>query len=255
MRNTSLVHVSLLLSALALPQMLRADWLVTVDGQRIETKGGWETKPSSVEYHDTAGVLRSLPLRAVDLDASKAATAQQAAAAEKAPMKAEEPARSLPTQKRTGASALTLTDSDVRHVARRPEGESGGGEGEQETADAGDKEQSADNPLQVSDWQELRRPNGLRIAGTLANTGPDMATLARLEVTILGPEGKLAATSRAVLTSTTIPPGQSTGFYVDFDGQQVQTGARFSPAAEFIVTHRSPTETDQGSDESFSQRE
>ncbi len=82
---------------------VRADWLVTTDGARIETEGEWEVRGRMVVFTRSGGTLSSMRLDEVDLEASRAAT--EAAAApppvEAAPDEAPRP------------PVLTLTDEDV----------------------------------------------------------------------------------------------------------------------------------------------
>lgn len=62
--------VTLLLAAPA-----AADWLITVEGQLIETQGPWEIDGKILIYTDLEGVEQSLPLAEVDLEASEETTA------------------------------------------------------------------------------------------------------------------------------------------------------------------------------------
>ncbi|MEE8524590.1 MAG: hypothetical protein V3T72_11720 [Thermoanaerobaculia bacterium] len=80
----------------------QADWLVTRDGAKVETRGAWEVRGRMVIFTQPGGTLSSMRLAEVDLDASRAAT--EAAAAPPPPAPAEEKPR---------PSVLTLTDDDV----------------------------------------------------------------------------------------------------------------------------------------------
>ena len=95
---------ALLVSTLALAPWAHADWLVTQDGQLIETQGAWEVQGRMVVFTSDRGTLSSIRLDEVDLDASRAATEQ---AARPAPTPDEsKPAPPAP-------SVLSLTNQDV----------------------------------------------------------------------------------------------------------------------------------------------
>lgn len=94
---------ALLLTATA----ANADWLVTRQGTRVETRGPWKVEKGQVVFTDAQGRLASLRLAEVDLAASKAAT-EAAAAASRAP----KPAPAAPPQK---PSVAAITDADVAH--------------------------------------------------------------------------------------------------------------------------------------------
>ncbi len=99
--------LAMLLLALCSPA--RADWLVTRDGKAIETKGAWAVSGKVVKFTSTGGVLSSLRVDEVDLDASRAETARRNAPPAPAPPKAPPTAPKKPV--------LVLTDADVGHVA------------------------------------------------------------------------------------------------------------------------------------------
>lgn len=61
-----------------------ADWLVTRAGERVETEGPWEVRGRMVVFTNVDGVLASIRLSEIDLDASRAAT-DDAAASSPAP--------------------------------------------------------------------------------------------------------------------------------------------------------------------------
>lgn len=92
---------------LALPTA--ADWLVTSEGDAIETKGPWKVKGRMVVFTDAKGNLSSLRASAIDFEASEAATAKAAAPKTTRPDKPEvrEPAKDK------GPRALVLTNADI----------------------------------------------------------------------------------------------------------------------------------------------
>ncbi len=63
-----------LLFLVLLAPAVAADWLVTQEGARVETKGPWKVKGRTVVFTSSKGRLSSMRLAEVDLDASAAAT-------------------------------------------------------------------------------------------------------------------------------------------------------------------------------------
>ena len=55
-----------------------ADWLITLDGKLIETRGAWSIDGKNLTYKDSAGVERTLSTDDVDLEASEETTAIKA---------------------------------------------------------------------------------------------------------------------------------------------------------------------------------
>ncbi|MEO1367556.1 MAG: hypothetical protein AAFX50_10305, partial [Acidobacteriota bacterium] len=83
-----------------------ADWLVTKDGARIETKGPWKVDGRRVLFTQPNGTLSAMRASEIDFEASEAATAAASApaAAEAAPAAGKEP---LPEP------VLVLTNKDI----------------------------------------------------------------------------------------------------------------------------------------------
>ncbi len=61
--------------ALLLAPAAAADWLITLEGKMIETRGPWIVNGKTLTYIDLVGARQSLKLDAVDLEASEEATA------------------------------------------------------------------------------------------------------------------------------------------------------------------------------------
>src|SRR6476661_7310749 len=83
-----------------------ADWLVTREGGRIETRGAWKVKNQLVVFTLPNGTLSSLRLSEIDLAASEKATEKA-----KAPPAPSVPA---PSATETGKPRTVLTDVSVR---------------------------------------------------------------------------------------------------------------------------------------------
>lgn len=98
-RLVRLAFLSLTCLAMAGPAV--GDWLVTRSGQRIETRGAWTVKDGNVLFHTSSGTLATLPLAAVDAEASRAASSPP-------------PPTVAPAQR--PLATIRLTDQDVAHV-------------------------------------------------------------------------------------------------------------------------------------------
>ena len=95
--------VTLLLVGFGLVGTASADWLVTRDGQRVETKGPWKVKRNQVIFTLPNGTLSSLRLSEVDLDLSQQLTVEMSTPRDE-PVAEEAPAK---------PSVLVLTNRDV----------------------------------------------------------------------------------------------------------------------------------------------
>ena len=82
-----------------------ADWLVTTEGERVETRGAWNVRGRMVVFTTKRGTLASMRLDEVDLDASETAT-EAAIGLQSAPP----PPPKLPELR---PPVLTLTDADI----------------------------------------------------------------------------------------------------------------------------------------------
>lgn len=209
-RNGAIHHgIALGLLALGLAASpVRADWLVTKDGGRVETKGTWQAKGKLVVFtRADDGALASLRASEVDLDASAKATAQ-------AKVKAEAPPPPEPEHKKIAV----LTDKDFRKPT--PPGEA-------DTPEKGAPAKSG--PLAVSTWKKLDIPtgDGIAIEGQIHNTTKDMMINASVEVQLYNEAGERVGTAQGLLTSTSVAPDGTASFRANFPGVFTFTDAKF----------------------------
>lgn len=199
-----------LLSVLA-PAVLSADWLVSRQGERIETRGPWKVKGNQVVFHQPNGTLSALRLADVDLDASTAATAK---AAEPPPPPAP------PAEPRK--AVLVLTEKDLPPVEEKEEA-APAAEGEKPAA-------SPNEPLVVSEWQRVVMPDGVgvQIVGTVTNQGGAIATGGTVMVSLYDDTGAVLVTDQAELPAKPISPGQATTFTAEFPGLTGFADAKFA---------------------------
>lgn len=200
-----------------------ADWLVTTDGAKIETKGSWEVRGRLIVFTRADGRLASMRASEVDLDASAVATTEAIAASEAPPPPPPPPAKKVEPKH-------VITNADIGR-GRPPAVVTGvGGESSEE----GDSKAPPPPPtaLSVADWS-LEYPsefNGLLVVGTLTNTGDKYIGRIQLGVKVLDSDGATElASGNAFLGLKALPPGESTTFRLPVEG------VTLAPKVEFTL--------------------
>jgi hypothetical protein len=196
-----------------------ADWLVTRQGARVETRGPWQEKGKLVVFSRPDGTLASLRLADVDLAASRKATREEA------DVKAQPPKEPVKPQKRE--SIAKLSDKDFQRTAPKPENEAEK-EAEKEEKPGAD---SAKKPgsVAVASWERGKSPDDGHVVvnGTIRNAATDQATAAGVTIRLFDETGTLVGQGEAVLTSTVIPGGGTVGFQADFPDLFTFAAAKF----------------------------
>ena len=189
-----------LLLCLSLTMPASADWLIDRTGERVETRGPWQVKRSLVVFTSANGVLSSLRLADVDLEASDVATAEAKAAADAPPAKAAAPPRRRPI--------LVLTTEDVGTAAEPLEEEA------QVAADRAAGEPAEPSPLEVIAWRQSESPagTGLEISGTVRNDSASIVTGVTVVVSLFDQDGELIARRDAFLDAVAIAARATSGF-------------------------------------------
>lgn len=236
-RATPTLAAGLVLAAALAAPPVRADWLVTRDGARVETKGAWEVKGKLVIFTTAAGDLASLRVAEVDLEASRAATAEAKTAAAAAPEKRA-------PEKRKAVRVLTDKDFPRRAAPAPPpaaapeKAPATGGE-----AEAAAAEEPAASPLVVSAWERQADASDehVVISGALRNGGSETVTGATLLVRLYDETGQVVGTAQAALTTTAIPAGEAASFRADFPGIFAFAAVKFE--ATSMRLRRSPEPT------------
>jgi hypothetical protein len=200
-----------------------ADWLVTREGARLETRGPWQEKGKLVVFQGTDGKLASLRLADVDLAASRQATAD----AERARTAPAEPAAPAPKRK----SVASITDKDVAHPAPAAGAETGdpAKDAKKESPAEPPKDRKAD--LSVTDWKrsEAGADGHVLITGTVHNDSGATVTDVRVGVQLFDETGKLLADVPAVLTATALLANQQAGFRAEAADLFTFATAKFEP--------------------------
>ncbi|HSN87543.1 MAG TPA: FxLYD domain-containing protein [Thermoanaerobaculia bacterium] len=194
----------------------KADWLVTREAGRVETRGAWTVKGKLVVFKTADGQLSSLRLADVDLDASRRVTEEAVAA--QAQADAAEP---KPAERRK--SVRTITDKDVRtFAAPEPAAPDAADAADTET---GEEKAKAPGPtsgpgLLVESWRQSAHADEdyVIVNGTLQNASNATAADLKLKVMIFDDTGSLIATSQAAVEVKAIPPGERATFRAEFPG-------------------------------------
>ena len=206
--RTGLV-LGLLIALAALPAT--ADWLVTQNGDQVETQGPWEIKGKLVVFTLPGGTLSSMRLSDVDLDASNQLTTKKNAPTAPAP---------AATQRRE--ATIVITDSDVAHVG--PEAApSSAAERQQAGADARAElagGAASGEGLTVAEWnQEFDDGiDGVVVTGSVENRSSNLHSEITLQVMLYNTDGSLAGRAAATLDNMLLRAGQSTSFRAAFAG-------------------------------------
>jgi len=220
----------LLLAALLGAAPAAADWLVTREGGRIETKGPWKVEGRRVLFTQPNGTLSSIRTDLVDLDLSAAESRRAREAAARAP----EPAtRAEPI--------LRLTEKDLPPVPAAPE--------EAAEPARAKSDQPVNSGLEVTQWEraETQSGEGTEIFGSVKNAGNANVTSPTLIVTLYDADGRLIATSEGRVNAAAIPPGQSASFRAVFPGVDDFAAARFDAQGTPFAT-RSAEGAEAGSE-------
>ncbi len=193
--------LALALALAAAGSLAEAAWLVTDDGTKIETRGPWQVRDGLVVFTTADGVLASMRVSKCDLEASREATAAAALAATR-----QEPSPPPPPPRRP---VLVLTDADVGHVSPEPVPD------EQEVPE--EPEAAAPAPagsVAVSGWQPKDEENGVSLTGMVSNDSANVAGNIRLVAVFRDADGDPIEKRPAVLSASTLAPGQKAQFKV-----------------------------------------
>ena len=195
-------------------QSAAADWLVTRDGGRVETKGEWRVEGRRVLFTLPNGTLSAMRVSEVDLDASRAATEEA-----KQPPKPDEVAVEEPKPE----PVLVLTNKDIPRAVDNSAAEYGDDRGATSSGPA----------LRVIEWNEEPGDGGVRVIGRLENGTDQSHSGIGLRVEVRNDDGEVLATSSATVTRETLIAGGITAFEARFPGYSELPGQ-----PTFVVTSR-----------------
>jgi len=200
-----------LLIVLLLAPAAAADWLVTQEGARVETKGPWKVKGAIVVFTLPNGTLSSMRVREVDLDQSALVTAE----ANKPPEEAEAEGKDEAPQKPVVAE---LTNKNIRKAALpgasgEGEGEGGGGGG------AGAPPRAVVTaPYEVLAWNIVERADveGIEVRGTLRNGGEETLSNVSVVLRLVTSDNAFVAERRGEVQSPLLRAQAATNFSAVF---------------------------------------
>lgn len=215
-----------------------ADWLVTREGARVETRGAWQEKGRLVVFTGADGTLASLRLADVDLEASRQATADAVRRADAARAAAAAPKSPPPPRRR---SVLVLTDKELPPVGQGDPAEGTEGTGEPGAGEPGEAAATGGG-LAVTSWERVEEEGveHVVLTGTLANDGPSSATDLGLAVRVFDEDGQLMATTNAVLAAEALAPGESGDFRAELPGVFAFSAVRFEPRSLNLAVQPEP---------------
>lgn len=217
-RSALLVAAMLLATAPA-----SADWLVTTQGGKVETKGAWKVKGKLVVFTLPDGKLSSLRLTEVDLDASRRVT-EEAVAAAAAALAAPPPERPKPKE-----AKVILTDKDFQKATPPPAAAA-------EETKEGEAAPKGAGEVVVTSWERVQDPGGhVVLTGAVRNDAPNDATGVAVTVLLYDETGKLLVSGNAVLSSTVLPAGQSGSFRAEFQDVYTFAAAKFEARGMHVL--------------------
>ncbi|HEY8020052.1 MAG TPA: hypothetical protein VIH93_03070 [Thermoanaerobaculia bacterium] len=246
LRSTALVlAVGISLLPAAAVRRAAADWLVTSEGGRVETRGPWEVKGKLVVFTAADGTLSSLRATQVDLDASRRATVeskQALADAEKAPPPAPR------------KSVRSITDKDVGHPASDAAKPGDSATAATPAANATKSAKPADaagkSPVSVGNWQKADRTekDGIELFGSLNNDSGDIQTDVGLTVTLYDDGEGLLGTAEAAVTPSTMTAHGATNFRVAFPGIYTFARAKFDIRSAGLALSPAPVKPSESAE-------
>lgn len=204
-----------LVAGLALCRPAAGDWLVTDEGDRIETRGSWEVQGRLVLFHTPSGMFSSIAANTVDLDKSAALTESMKRAGEAAKVAAPEKAAPRPKAR------YVLTDADVEHVEEAaPASEPGEFEdgAARRKSPARKSADLAKSPLEVKSWNAVlgAGADGISVSGVIKNPSEYFASGIAIEVTVLSLEGDVLASKSVSAEPKALAPGEQGSFRAKF---------------------------------------
>jgi hypothetical protein len=226
---------------LVLAAPVTADWLVTHDGARVETKGPWKVKGNQVVFTLPNGIFSALRKAEVNLDASASATA--GAHAEEGKAAASASSAQEKTQPRKVVAVFNNSN-----IGRAVSEDLSAPEVQDKKQEPGEKPiQNAQ--VEIVSWSERDNAgaDGLEIVGTVKNTGSRLAANISVKVTVVDEAGETRFETAAFMRSTGLVPGKSTTFRALLPGIfTLFTEPRFEVKTDGVeVTQATPQEIDE----------
>jgi hypothetical protein len=205
-----------------------AHWLVTTNGERIETRGAWRVEGQRVLFTAPNGALISLRVSQVDLDASRAVELAETHAEGASPRPPLAP--SPPREPR-----LVLTEKELPPItAAESSTSSDAAAAESPTPSAAAPSPGAGSEeLNIIEWRNVAATGEpLQIYGTLRNDASGRRSGLAVTIRVFDESGEEVANQPALLQDSSLEAGRSTSFRVFFP--EIERYARL----EIEASHR-----------------
>jgi hypothetical protein len=218
--SSSILALAALIVLAVGAQPLRADWLVTHQGERFETKGPWQVKGKLVVFNLPDGTLSSIRADKVDFDASKKAAEEEA-------KKAAAAAAPPPPPAAQRKAVIILTDKDFHSplpAGTTADGASPGSPANPASAAKTGKDAAHEGPapVEIVSWDRLAeadsKVNGIEIVGTLRNGAQVPLVEVTVTATLFDDAGNIVARAPAKVETTVLAPAETSQFRVAIDG-------------------------------------
>lgn len=206
--------LALALLGCAVPAAMRADWIVTRQGERFEVQGAPRLKGKLVVFTLPNGSLSSIRADRVDLDASKRATEQAKKAAEAPPAAAADEAK--PRHK----ALIVLTDKDFKKPLPAASSDAAGIEAKAVKGKDGKEPPAREIPasVEVVSWDRVpanqSKADGLEIVGTVHNVSSSYLTDVIVVAQLFDDNGGLIGRFPATVDNQVLPPTESSKFHL-----------------------------------------
>jgi hypothetical protein len=235
MRRRFVAALAAALASAAITAAARADWIVTKQGERFETKGPWHEKGKLLVFNLPDGTLSSIRADRVDVAASQHATEQAKQQAAAPPPAAPEPVRRK--------AVIVLTDKDFQKSAPAAPAADAEAGGSGAAAASGDKSAATPatpantakaapaaapqphdgpSPIEVVSWDRVpalqSKADGVEITGILRNASRDVMTEINLTASLYDDNGTIVAKVPATVETQVLPPTESSKFHLVAEG-------------------------------------
>jgi hypothetical protein len=249
---TRAAKIGWLLAALAgAAPAARADWIVTRDGGKLETKGSWQVKGKMVVFSLPNGTLSSLRSDKVDFAASQRATEQARKEAVEGPAAAADKQREAAAKSRR-PSVRILTDKDFKKTpaeaapaAESPDGKQSKEKEKAKEPAAKDTVPAPAGSLQVLSWDRVNPASpgatpGVQLTGKVRNAGGDQLTELTVTAILFDESGNPVARVPAALAVSHLAAGETTTFTVDAPTVSGFAAVKFDAQGRGFKIHTQP---------------
>lgn len=205
-----------------------AEAVVLTGGVHVETRGGFRIEGKMVVFTDLQGKLRSVPLRDVDLEASRRTADLPPVAEPAADEESQEPEPVLvldnddfPRVEEAERERALAAEAERRRVHDRAAARSrvdpgtGGGRRARPRSPSSPIEGTTSGLATIGHWSSSpsRQTSGTQIVGRVVNPSEESLDRVTVKLRLFDQDGKLVKTGKARLDRTRLAPRASTNFH------------------------------------------